>query len=43
MGSEVKWFTVCLMATFCDEGDESLGYVTRKYCEGLCILCLYCI
>jgi len=41
MGSEVKWFTVCLMARFCDEGDESLGYVKRKFCEVLKICCVY--
>ena len=35
MGSEVKWFTISLMARFCDKGDESLGYVKRKFCKGL--------
>jgi len=45
MSSEVKCFTVCLTARFCDEGDESLGYFKRKFCEGLkiCSVYVYCI
>lgn len=45
MSSVVKWFTICLTARLCDEGDESLCYSKRKFYEGLkiCSVYVYCI